>query len=488
MINPRLKAYPAPVAADEDVSAGTSHWFMLQMVGTGKRVLEFGCASGYMSARLKEAGCHVTGVDVDVEALEAARAICDEVIDADLDLQPLARIVPDVAYDVLVFGDILEHLRDPWRVLDDSRRFVAPGGYAVLSIPNVAHGSVRLKLLQGNFDYSELGILDDTHLRFFTLKTVEELCLRSGYRIEAIERTKVPLFAETPLTPASREMMFDPELIDQIRRDPEHDTLQFVLRVTPLDDAQKFETLAKELASARDRLRDVETTARLSQEAYEEVEAELDARERGSRMSGGSEIPVLAVPAVEDGDTRRSSNGRGRGKTISARAIKRAEAFAADNERVRAELAAVSAARIDLAEELTAVLALNDALRDDLEGERRRRRDLEADGKELQNANAVLQRELESVAKERSRAAGLLRAAQDKLADVKLEHASCGEREAENAKFRETMTAAVRRFLHYAQSELASVQARTAEIDAAIVAVQGSKLWLIKRALGKLRR
>jgi SAM-dependent methyltransferase len=328
---------------------------MLAMVGANKRVLEFGCASGYMSARLKDAGCHVTGVDVDAEALAEARLICDETFLVDLDVRSLADFLPETTYDVVIFGDVLEHLRDPWATLDSARRYIAPGGFAIVSIPNIAHGSIRLDLLRGNFEYSETGILDDTHLRFFTLRSAEDLCLRAGYEIEQIDRTKVALFADTPLTPVSRERLVDPALIEQIRRDPEHDTLQFVMRLRPLDDARKFDALAKELASLRERLH----------------EAHLD----------------LATSAQE-------------------------------NQRL-----------------------------------------------------AIALRKLEM-----------------KNADLRTAHARCGEIEAANTKYRAATSAAISQFLAYAERELASVHARTFDLDAAIAAVHRSRIWALKRFLGKLRR
>ena len=479
MITPRPKAYPAPVCVGGTVGAGSSYSFMLAMIGSGRRVLEFGCASGYMSAHLKAAGNHVTGIEFDAEAAATARDICDEVVVADLDFSPLATVVPGLAYDVLVFGDVLEHLRDPWTVLDEARRFIAPGGFAVISIPNIAHGSIRLNLLQGVFDYSELGILDDTHLRFFTLKSVEELCLRAGYRIEAMERVKVGFFQETQVTPSSREMLFDPELIEQIRRDPEHDTLQFVLRVTPLTDVEKFVALAKELASLRDRLRAAETSARLAQEAYEEAEAELESR------GGAGAAEVTRIPAAL-------------GKTMSARAIQRAEAFAAANVRAAADLAAAVARHAKLDEAIRELTHANDGLRsrvleleETLDDRLRQAAEQDERLKHAAEENDRLREALEEneslkhagdESERLTRSVNALEEERDALKRAQL------VAEEENAKFRDAMTLALRRFLRYAEAELERVQARIVEIDSALGAVQGSKLWALKRVLGKLRR
>jgi 2-polyprenyl-3-methyl-5-hydroxy-6-metoxy-1,4-benzoquinol methylase len=217
---------------------------MLEFIGRGKRVLEFGCATGYMSKVMTERGCRVTGIEIDPIAAAEARAHCEEVIVADLDTRPLVDLLPGTPFDVAVFGDVLEHLRDPWRVLDEARAFIGPGGFAIMSIPNVAHGAVRLALLQGSFEYSDVGLLDNTHLRFFTLRSVRELCMRAGYRIEEIERTKVPMFTQTNDTvPHQDPNAFAPDLIASIEEDPEHDTLQFIVKAYPLADEERTDAL-----------------------------------------------------------------------------------------------------------------------------------------------------------------------------------------------------------------------------------------------------
>lgn len=242
MIDPKPKPYTVPEefgTAPPDLR--TSHGIMLELIGGDKRVLELGCASGYMSRWLSAAGCRVTGVEVDQSMALEARSVCEEVVVADLDTRRLVDLLPGSAFDVAVFGDVLEHLRDPWRVLDETRSLLTPNGYVVISIPNIAHGNVRLALLRGSFDYQELGLLDNTHLRFFTAKTVRELCGRAGYRIERLERTKAALFEPTDLMPKLDRREFDPTVIARIEADPEHDTFQFIIRAVPLTDEQRLE-------------------------------------------------------------------------------------------------------------------------------------------------------------------------------------------------------------------------------------------------------
>ena len=214
-----------------DLSVRTNHTLMLEMIGHNKRVLECGCATGYMSRVLAERGCRVTGVEIVPEAAEQARPHCEQVIVGDLDQLDLAAAVgdgsPPSPFDVVVFGDVLEHLRNPLRVLRASRSLLAPEGYVVASIPNVAHGDVRLSLLKGVFRYQPLGLLDDTHIHFFTRETIEELFDAAGFVVSDVERVEVDLFG-TELGVVADE--FSPEIVARVEADPESRTYQFVVR------------------------------------------------------------------------------------------------------------------------------------------------------------------------------------------------------------------------------------------------------------------
>jgi SAM-dependent methyltransferase len=270
---------------------------MVRLVGHGKRVLDVGCAGGYLSRHLMAAGNAVTGLDSDADAIAEARAFMSRALVADLDERRLVEIFPDETFDAIVFGDVLEHLRDPWRALDDARALLSPQGFAVISIPNVAHGNVRLALLRGAFDYSKYGVLDNGHLRFFTLRSVRELCLRAGFRIEAIERTKVPLFEAAEVVPHVDPSEFSAEVIDEIRSDSEHDTLQFVFRAVPIMDRDHLAAALEALAAAEARLAESEAkvdrlerrlaTARGFEERAAEVELLLAERGADAERDAG---------------------------------------------------------------------------------------------------------------------------------------------------------------------------------------------------------
>jgi hypothetical protein len=140
-----------------------------------------------------ERGAKVAGVDNDAASVSEAQSVGVSARCADLDLVALSEIFPDDRFEVVVFADVLEHLKNPDAVLLDSRSLLAPGGRVLASIPNVAHGNVRLNLLLGRFDYATLGLLDATHLRFFTGDTIGQLFSDAGFRIEAMRRVTSPV-------------------------------------------------------------------------------------------------------------------------------------------------------------------------------------------------------------------------------------------------------------------------------------------------------
>lgn len=162
---------------------------VLRAVGNGKRVLEIGCASGVQTRILKERQqCLVTGVEIDAEAATSAAPFCDHLVVGDLESLDLDAALGDRRFDVITIADVLEHLRVPSRVLCRLSPFLDDGGYIVASIPNVVHAGLILDMANGRFDYRPYGLLDDTHLRFFTLKSVHQLFADCQLEIVDIDR------------------------------------------------------------------------------------------------------------------------------------------------------------------------------------------------------------------------------------------------------------------------------------------------------------
>lgn len=159
--------------------------------GHGRRLLDVGAADGLLARHLTERGWKVTGIEGDPAMAAAGATHCERMLEVDLN-----RGVPvlDGLFDAIVCGDILEHLADPTAVLRALVAALAPGGDVVVSVPNVAHLWMRLSLLAGRFDYSERGILDRTHLRFFTRRTLDALLAACDLRAVRRVATPVPLY------------------------------------------------------------------------------------------------------------------------------------------------------------------------------------------------------------------------------------------------------------------------------------------------------
>ncbi|HEX4130754.1 MAG TPA: class I SAM-dependent methyltransferase [Pirellulales bacterium] len=151
--------------------------------GTPKRVLDVGCATGRVLSHFKRRGAEfVAGVEIFPGVAEEARrnADVDEVVTGDIESEELPW--PEQSFDLVIASFVLEHVSDPWAVLRKLRKLTAPGGQLIGALPNVRHVSVLLPLLcTGKWKYEDQGIMDWTHLRFFTRSTICELLESSGF-------------------------------------------------------------------------------------------------------------------------------------------------------------------------------------------------------------------------------------------------------------------------------------------------------------------
>lgn len=145
--------------------------------GTTLRVLDVGAATGYIGDAIREARpVELTGVESDPEARERLRY--EKVVDT-LDAVP-----EDSAFDAALLLDVIEHTADPRALLEKTARRLRPGGTLLVSVPNVAHWSVRFALLFGRFEYATSGLLDRTHLRFFTRRSFVRTLREAGLTVE----------------------------------------------------------------------------------------------------------------------------------------------------------------------------------------------------------------------------------------------------------------------------------------------------------------
>ena len=228
---------------------GSSHAVMLRML-EGRppaRVLDIGCSGGLFAERSRAAGHHVTGVDV-VE-IPSVRERTDRFVLADLE-EGLPSEVGE-GFDIVVAGDVIEHVSRPADALRHIRRVLRPGGEVLLSVPNFGHWYPRARVLAGRFGYDRRGILDDTHLRFFTRHTLRRTVRAAGFDILEETATGLPLgaVAETEELPALRAVRRIDDALVRLR--PTLFGYQHVLRLTP-HAAEAVQ--ADELTSPRERL------------------------------------------------------------------------------------------------------------------------------------------------------------------------------------------------------------------------------------------
>ena len=169
----------------------SSHSLILRQLpahGEGRRVLDLGCSGGYLASILSGRGFRVTGVDV--AGSDRGRFPPEGLfVEADLDsgLPPLSG-----EFDFVVCGDVLEHLKDPPRLLTQIRSALAPGAVLIASLPNSGHLYFRLTVLLGRFPADDRGLFDRTHLHFYTWTGWREMFSRAGFLISEVQGTGTP--------------------------------------------------------------------------------------------------------------------------------------------------------------------------------------------------------------------------------------------------------------------------------------------------------
>jgi methionine biosynthesis protein MetW len=188
----------------EQHGMSSTHHQVIAWVPPNARVLEVGCATGYVGRVLRDQkGCEVSGLEVDAEAARAAREGGLTVLEGSLE-DPAFRASVRGPFDVVIAADVLEHLADPGPVLEHFKRWLAPGGFVIIAVPNIATWSMRVRLFfHGDFEYAETGILDRTHLHHFTWRTLHKLVASQGWTVAEtmVDGWEIP-FLQTALVTA----------------------------------------------------------------------------------------------------------------------------------------------------------------------------------------------------------------------------------------------------------------------------------------------
>ena len=198
-------------------------------------VIEVGCSSGALAREYKKlnAPCHYIGIETDSDYAALAKRHCDTVHSLNIENADAHFFQEHSNCDCWIFGDVLEHLVNPWLLLANIRQSIPAGGCVVACIPNAQHWSIQARLNRGDFRYEKSGLLDKTHLRWFTRITIVEMFNAAGFNIvESFPR----IFNEP-----DREKVLPPirAMAASIGADPEQAVrdampLQYVLRAIPI--------------------------------------------------------------------------------------------------------------------------------------------------------------------------------------------------------------------------------------------------------------
>jgi len=159
---------------------------IIDLVKRNSKVLDVGCGNGFLGRYLKEkCGCKVFGIEKNEVWANEAKKYYDNVVIGDLNDEKIWEKIQD-KFDTIILADILEHLVNPETVLGQIKKIIRRDSEIIISLPNIALWRIRLNLLIGKFNYTKRGILDETHLHFFTLKSAKEMIIKSGYQIQEI--------------------------------------------------------------------------------------------------------------------------------------------------------------------------------------------------------------------------------------------------------------------------------------------------------------
>lgn len=176
-----------------DLSQNSSTGIILNKIPQGADVLEFGCAMGRMTRYMKQVlGCRICIVENDPRAYETALEYAQDGLCDDIMQFRWVQHFQGKKFDAIIFADVLEHLTDPGEVLKRAAEFLKDEGHLYISVPNVTHNDVLLKAYGEHFDYTPIGLLDDTHVHFWGMENLQSLAAASGLFIQRLEGTYCP--------------------------------------------------------------------------------------------------------------------------------------------------------------------------------------------------------------------------------------------------------------------------------------------------------
>jgi 2-polyprenyl-3-methyl-5-hydroxy-6-metoxy-1,4-benzoquinol methylase len=196
-----MKDYFSPLKIEYDIKYDDKpRTELMEMITENpQRVFEIGCGTGATGYALKQKFQNIefVGLEPDEKAAQIAKNRLDRIIVSDVEKEHLDTWgLKKEHFDLIICADVLEHLHDPWKTLFMLRNYLKPEGKIIASIPNIQYIKIIINLLNGHWSYQKNGLLDATHLRFFTLHEIKKMFRGSGYRIVRCSFAKQPKLDE----------------------------------------------------------------------------------------------------------------------------------------------------------------------------------------------------------------------------------------------------------------------------------------------------
>jgi len=184
--------YIAPEDRDFKYDMGTVnkdpyevHQRILNSVKDGSSTLDIGCSTGYLSYELKKKNCETIGIEMDQKAVEVASKVMDKVHHGLFDDETIANL-EGKKFDYVIMADVLEHIFDTKKTLTDLKKVMSSGSELLVCVPNIVHIRSRLNILKGNFEYTNVGLMDEDHVRFFTVNSLSKIFRANGYEVVSV--------------------------------------------------------------------------------------------------------------------------------------------------------------------------------------------------------------------------------------------------------------------------------------------------------------
>lgn len=215
-------------------NTNTSHSKIINMIENNTKVLDVGCAYGDLGEYLSNnKNCTMFGIECDQQSVEFARNrnIYQDIFHIDLNnLDSVNKALDHYKdyFDYIICGDVLEHLYNPLSVLNNLKQYLNNDGFFVVSLPNIAHGGVKLNILKNKFNYTECGLIDKTHIRFFTFESIQKLIADANFEVMGFDYVLMPF--ENHLEKA---LLNDhlPEIVDYIKKTDESFIYQYIFKI-----------------------------------------------------------------------------------------------------------------------------------------------------------------------------------------------------------------------------------------------------------------